>query len=59
MTEILAYESSQRELSNEYQHDRDEMVLKNLSLNPCALDERSLRIGRVKMVLVNDGLMIN
>ena len=34
MTETLAYgyssESSQRELSNEYQHDRVEMVFKHL-----------------------------
>ena len=30
---------------NEYQHDRVYMVFKNLS--PCALDENSLRIGRV------------
>ena len=34
MTETLAngysYESAQRELSNEYQHDRVQMVIKNL-----------------------------
>ena len=36
MTETLAYgyssESTQRELSNEYQHDRVKMVFKNLSV---------------------------
>ena len=36
MTETLAYgysyESSQRELSNEYQHDRIQMVIKNLCI---------------------------
>ena len=50
MTETLAQgytsESTQRELSNEYQHDRVKMVFKNL-LCFCALDESSLSIGRV------------
>ena len=36
MTETLAngysYESTQRELSNEYQHDRVSMVFKNISV---------------------------
>ena len=36
-------ESAQRELSNEYQHDRVSMLFKNL----CAFDENSLSIGRV------------
>ena len=40
-------ESTQQELSNEYQHDRVEMVFKK-SLCSCALDESSLSIGRVK-----------
>ena len=50
MTETLALryssESTQRELSSEYQHDRVKMVFKK-SLHPCALDESSLCIGRV------------
>ena len=50
MTETLAYgyssESTQVELSNEYQHDMVKMVFK--SLRPCALDESSLSIRRVK-----------
>ena len=49
MTEILALgnlpESTQRELSNEYQHDRFQIVIKNLY--HFALDESSLSIGRV------------
>ena len=47
MTETLAYgyssESTQRELSNEYQFDR--------VLRPCALNESSPSIGRVKCTL--------
>ena len=50
MTETLANgyssESTQRELSNEYQHDRVWLVIKNLVI-PCDLDESSLSIGRV------------
>ena len=50
MTEILAYgyssESTQRELSNEYQHDRVWVFFKYL--RPCAFDKSSLSIGRVK-----------
>ena len=33
------------ELSNEYQHDMVKMIIK--SLPPCALEEKSLSIGRV------------
>ena len=51
MTETLAngysYESTQQELSNEYQHDRVSMVFEKY-LRLCALDERSLSIRRVK-----------
>ena len=47
MTEILAHgyssESTQQELSNEYQLVRVYMVFEHL----CALDESSLGIGRV------------
>ena len=50
MTETLANgyssESTQRELSNEYQHDRFWMVFQK-SLHLCALDESTLSIGRV------------
>ena len=49
MNENLAnwysYESTQRELSNEYQHDIDAF---QKTLCPCALEESSLSIGRVK-----------
>ena len=42
MTEALAhgysFDSTQRELSNEYQHDRVSMVFKK-SLRPCDLDK--------------------
>ena len=52
MAETLAYgyspESSQQELSNEYQHDRIWMIFK--LLHPCTLDESGLSIGRVKAV---------
>ena len=55
MTETLAYrysfESTQRELSNEYQYDRDCMVFEN-KLHPCALDESNLSIGRVVVSFV-------
>ena len=54
MTETLAHgyssESICRELSNEYQHDRVQMVFKNL----CVLghkDERRLSTGSVKMTI--------
>ena len=51
MTETLAHgyssESTQPELSNEYQHDRVKMVFQK-SLHPCALGKSSLSIGRVK-----------
>ena len=54
MTETLAYgyssKSSQRELFNDYQHDRVWMVIKK-SLHPCALDQSSLSIGRVNVNL--------
>ena len=40
-------ESTQRELSNEYQHDRVQMVISKI-LRLCALAESSLSIGRVK-----------
>ena len=51
MTETLAHEyssdSTQWELSNEYQHDRVKMVFKDLCiLYPCALNKCSLSIGR-------------
>ena len=50
MTETLAngylHASAQRELSNEYQHDRV-WVFFQKSLNLCALDDRSLSIERV------------
>ena len=58
MTETLAYgyssESAQRELSNEYLHDKDGF---QRSLHPCALDESSLSIGRVKIGWVGGWLM--
>ena len=47
MTESLTHwyspKITQQELSNEYQHDRFLMVLKNL----CVMDENSLSIGRI------------
>ena len=50
MTETLANgyssETSQRELSNEYPHDRVKMIFIFFAL--CALDESSLSIGRAK-----------
>ena len=53
MTETLAYgypsESARRELSNEYQDDRVQILFQK-SLPPCALDESSLSIGRVKVM---------
>ena len=52
MTETLAHgyssESTQQNISNEYQHDRVEGFQK--SLGPCALDESGLSIGRVNML---------
>ena len=52
MTETLANgyssESTQRELSNEYRHDRVLMVFQK-SLPPCALDESIVSIGRVNV----------
>ena len=51
MTETLLYgyssESTQQELSNEYQHDRVKIVFVKY-LHPYALDKSSLSIGRVK-----------
>ena len=53
MTKTLAHghssKSTQRELSNEYHHhdDRVKMDLKNICIDPCALDEISLSMGRV------------
>ena len=44
-------ESTQRELSNEYQHDRVWIFFQK-SLNPCALDKSTLCIGRVNVVYV-------
>ena len=56
MTKILPHgylsESSQGELSNEYQHDRVWMIFKK-TLHPCALDKSSLSIGRVRNGWVN------
>ena len=40
-------ESTKRELSNEYQHDRVFMVFKN-PVHPCVLEESSFSIGWVK-----------
>ena len=58
MTETLAHgyssKSTQRELSNEYQHDMVEKLFKK-SLHPCALDESSLTkgsIGRVNKLYI-------
>ena len=52
MAETLAHEysseSTQRELSNEYQDDRVKVVSQK-SLRSCPLDESSLSIGRVKV----------
>ena len=54
MTETLAHgylpESTLRELSNEYQHNRVSKDGFQKSLHPCALDESSLSIGRVYYV---------
>ena len=51
MTETLAYgyssESTQQALSNEYQHDRVQMVFKK-TLHPCDSDKSRLNIGKVK-----------
>ena len=51
MIETLAngysYESTQRELSNEYRHDRVKMIFKK-SLHSCALDKSILCIARVE-----------
>ena len=56
MTETLAHgyssESTQRDLSNEYQQDRVLMVFRK-SLHLCALDESSLSKGRVNIISVN------
>ena len=46
----MGTQSTQRELSNEYHHDRDKMVFKYL-LRCCALDESILSIGRVKVTV--------
>ena len=59
MTEALAHmdssDSTQLELSNEYQHDRVWMVFKNLFV-ACALDESNLSIERAKSVF---GLLLS
>ena len=51
MTETLAngysYESAQQELSSEYQHDRVQMVIKNLCVIVLGM-KVSFSIGRVK-----------
>ena len=51
MTETLengySLDSTPRELSNEYQHIRIQMVFQKI-LRPCALDKSRLSIGRVK-----------
>ena len=51
-----SYESAQRELSTEYQHNRVSMVFKK-SLRPCVLNKSSLSIGRVRLenMQQNDG----
>ena len=50
MTKTLSFgyssESTQRELSNEYPHERHWMIFKNL-VSGVPLDERSIVIGRV------------
>ena len=50
MTETLAHEysseSTQQEISNEYQHDTVKKFFKNLCT--CASDESTLSIGKVK-----------
>ena len=55
MTETLAngysYDSAQRELSNEYQHDRVQIDFQKF-LHSCALDESSLSIERVKAIMI-------
>ena len=55
MTETLAhgysFESSQRELSNEYKLDRVWMVFKNVA---CALSESGLSIRRVKRMAASE-----
>ena len=54
MAENLAngysYEGAKWEPSNEYKHDR-------VYFHPCALDESSLSIGRVKISLIHDAHM--
>ena len=45
--------STQRELSNEYEHNRVKMVFKNI-LHICALVESSLGIGRVNIGVIQD-----
>ena len=53
MTETLEHgyssESTQRELSNEYQHDRGLDSFQK-SLPSCAFDESSLSVGRVNTI---------
>ena len=51
-------ESTRRELFNEYQHDRVYKKLKK-TLHPCALDESSLSIGRVKTDYLCSMMFIN
>ena len=45
-----SYESTQRELSNEYQNDTGFDVYQK-SLRSCALEESSFSIGKVKIVV--------
>ena len=56
MTETLAYryssESTRKELSNEYQHDRPGLNGFQKSLSPCTLDESNLSIRRVNAVVI-------
>ena len=56
---MLGYspESTQRELSNEYQHDMVKIVFKNLC-DLCALGDGSLGIGRVDLMLTPNGLTV-
>ena len=61
MTETLAngysYESTQRELSNEYQHAKGGMVFKNLWV--VVLERNSLRIGKLKKLQLSSlGLIV-
>ena len=61
MSKTLAYgyssESTQNELSNEYQYDRVYMVFKNPFCS-CALDESSLSIGRFNYFLPSSAICV-